>query len=92
MADAIAASDLNRRVNLALSMPYVAPNGELETLIAKLFAEVLTVDHVGANDDFYELGGDLLLGEVLSMLISERTKFNFEISSTRRTRLAKTNH
>lgn len=79
MADAIAASDLNRRVNLALPMPYVAPNGELETLIAKLFAEVLTVDHVGANDDFYELGGDSLLGEVLSMLISERTKFNFEI-------------
>jgi Thioesterase domain/Phosphopantetheine attachment site len=60
-------------------MPYVAPNGELETLIAKLFAEILTLDHVGANDDFTELGGDSLLGEVLSMLISERTGFNFEI-------------
>ena len=59
-------------------MPYVAPNGELETLIAKLFAEVLTLDHVGADDDFSELGGDSLLGEVLSMRISERTGFDFE--------------
>jgi thioesterase domain-containing protein len=74
-----AASTLIRRANLALSMPYVAPNGELETLIAKLFAEVLTLDHVGANDDFSELGGDSLLGEILSMLISERTGFSFEI-------------
>jgi thioesterase domain-containing protein len=60
-------------------MPYVAPNGELETLIAKLFAEVLTLDHVGAHDDFSQLGGDSLLAEVLSMLISERTGFDFEI-------------
>src|SRR6476660_9882462 len=74
-----AAPAVIRRANLALSMPYVAPNGELETLIAKLFAEILTLDHVGANDDFSELGGDSLLGEVLSMLISERTGFNFEI-------------
>jgi thioesterase domain-containing protein len=79
MAVASAASALIRRANLALSMPYVAPNGELETLIAKLFAEVLTLDHVGADDDFSQLGGDSLLGEVLSMLISERTGFDFEI-------------
>ena len=74
-----AASTLIRRANLALSMPYVAPDGELETLIAKLFAEVLTLDHVGADDDFAELGGDSLLGEVLSMRISEGTEFDFEI-------------
>src|SRR6476661_8584961 len=79
MALATAASALFRRANLALSLPYVAPDGEFETLIAKLFAEVLNLDHVGANDDFSELGGDSLLGEVLSTLISERTGFNFEI-------------
>src|SRR5262245_3543831 len=79
MAVASAASALIRRANLPLSMPYVAPNGELETLIAKLFAEVLTLDHVGADDDFSQLGGDSLLGEILSMLISEWTGFNFDI-------------
>jgi len=79
MAVASAGCALIGRANLALSMPYVAPNGELETLIAKFFAEVLNLDHVGADDDFSEIGGDSLLGEVLSMLISERTGFDFEI-------------
>src|SRR4026209_2603227 len=79
MAVASAGSALVRRANLALSIPYVAPNGELETLIAKLFAEVLNLDHIGADDDFSQLGGDSLLGEVLCMLISERTGSEFEI-------------
>ncbi len=74
-----AASTVIRRANLALSKPYVAPDGELETLIAKLFAEVLGLDHVGADDDFSQLGGDSLLGEALSMRISEVTEFDFEI-------------
>jgi len=74
-----AASTVIRRANLALSTPFVAPDGELETLIAKLFAEVLGLDHVGADDDFSQLGGDSLLGEALSMRISEVTEFDFEI-------------
>src|SRR6476660_8191454 len=74
-----AASTVIRRANLALSKPFVAPDGELETLIAKLFAEVLGLDHVGADDDFSQLGGDSLLGEALSMRISEVTEFDFEI-------------
>src|SRR4029077_9076896 len=74
-----AASTVIRRANLALSTPYVAPDGQLETLIAKLFAEILGLDHVGADDDFSQLGGDSLLGEPLRMRISEVTEFDFEI-------------
>ena len=73
-------SVLLRHANSALSIPYVAPKGELETLLAKLFAEALTLDHVGADDDFLELGGDLLLGEALCTLISQRLGFDFQMS------------
>jgi len=76
-----AAPALIRRANLALSTPYRAPENELETLIARLFAEVLTIDYVGVDDDFTELGGDSLLGEALSMHICERTGFDVHLDS-----------
>lgn len=69
------------RESLALATPYEAPQGDLEDLIARLFAEALDVDRVGANDDFFDLGGDSMLSETLSLLISERTKTDFQIST-----------
>jgi thioesterase domain-containing protein len=68
------------RESLALAAPYEAPSGELEKLIASAFAEVFELDKVGANDEFFDIGGDSLRGEVLSGLISERTKRDFQIS------------
>lgn len=41
--------------------PYVAPRGPLETLIARVWAEVLGREPVGAMDPFLDLGGDSLL-------------------------------
>ncbi len=38
----------------------VPPRTPVETLLAKLWAEVLGVSNVGVRDDFYELGGDSL--------------------------------
>ena len=72
---------LNRRASLALTTPYVAPADEIESLIATIFAQVVSIDRVGVNDDFYCLGGDSLLAEVLSLAISERTGHSFGISS-----------
>jgi amino acid adenylation domain-containing protein len=40
---------------------YVAPATEVETAIAGIWAEVLSLGRVGTNDDFFELGGDSLL-------------------------------
>jgi thioesterase domain-containing protein len=70
-----------RRESLALSTPYEAPGGELEKLIAGIFAEVFDVDLIGANDDFFDVGGDSLVAETLSMVISERTGRDFQIST-----------
>ncbi len=74
-------SSLIKRASLALPMPYVAPVDELETLVSVIFSEVFNLDHVGTNDDFFDLGGDSLLAEALSMVLSERTGHNFPLSS-----------
>jgi hypothetical protein len=70
-----------RRDSLALSTAYVAPKDELEAQIATAFAEVFTLDYVGVNDDFLDLGGDSLLAEILGTVLSERIGQSFEISS-----------
>ena len=69
------------RESLSLSTPYEAPNGALELLIAEVFARALRLEKVGANDDFFDLGGDSLLAEVISMNISERTGHSFQLSA-----------
>ncbi|MBP2328530.1 amino acid adenylation domain-containing protein/non-ribosomal peptide synthase protein (TIGR01720 family) [Kibdelosporangium banguiense] len=40
---------------------HVAPRGERETAIAGIWARVLGLDHVGAHDDFFDLGGDSIV-------------------------------
>ena len=46
-----------------------------------IFAQALGVERVGANDDFFDLGGDSLGAEIISMNISERTGHAFELSA-----------
>ena len=69
------------RESLGLRTRYEAPAGELEQLIAGVFAEVFELDQVGAHDEFFDVGGDSLLGEVLSDQISQRTGRDFQISA-----------
>ncbi|HWN42415.1 MAG TPA: amino acid adenylation domain-containing protein [Thermoanaerobaculia bacterium] len=45
-----------------LPQPYVEPHGALETRLARLWAEVLDLEQVGAQDGFFELGGDSVRG------------------------------
>ena len=44
-----------------ITRDYEAPVGEVETTLARIWAEVLKVDRVGRNDNFFELGGHSLL-------------------------------
>ncbi|MFD8478579.1 non-ribosomal peptide synthetase [Kitasatospora sp. NPDC059673] len=52
--------------------PYRAPEGEHAVGLAELFTELLAVERVGADDDFFELGGDSLLAAQLQTRIGER--------------------
>ncbi|EZP65948.1 non-ribosomal peptide synthetase [Pseudomonas sp. RIT357] len=44
-----------------LSRAYEAPQGEVETLMAGIWAQVLKLERVGRHDHFFELGGHSLL-------------------------------
>ncbi|KAF1011998.1 MAG: Tyrocidine synthase 3 [Pseudomonas fluorescens] len=44
-----------------ISRDYAAPQGEVEALMAGIWAEVLKVERVGRHDHFFELGGHSLL-------------------------------
>jgi amino acid adenylation domain-containing protein len=45
---------------------YEAPQGEVETQIAAIWAEILKLDRVGRYDNFFELGGHSLLAVTLT--------------------------
>ncbi|MGE3528540.1 MAG: alpha/beta fold hydrolase [Methyloceanibacter sp.] len=69
------------RTDLRLPLPYAAPEGETETLVANLFAEVFKLDRVGVNDDFFDLGGDSLIAEIFTMRVRELTGHEFKVSA-----------
>ncbi|WP_394004500.1 amino acid adenylation domain-containing protein [Luteimonas sp. WGS1318] len=51
---------------------FVAPRTPTETALAVLFAEALGVERVGADADFFALGGDSLLAVHLLLAIQQR--------------------
>lgn len=50
---------------------YEALQGEIETILAKIWSDVLKVERVGRHDDFFELGGDSLLAVQAVILLKE---------------------
>ncbi|WP_460700647.1 amino acid adenylation domain-containing protein [Nocardia thraciensis] len=53
--------------------PYRAPRTTLEQVVADRFAAVLGRSGVGLDDDFFELGGNSLLGVAVSAELTEKT-------------------
>ncbi|MEO6164617.1 MAG: AMP-binding protein, partial [Candidatus Binatia bacterium] len=49
------------RSRASLDVPYAAPRHPLETVLARLWCEVLQLDEIGCDDNFAALGGDSLL-------------------------------
>jgi arthrofactin-type cyclic lipopeptide synthetase A len=59
---------------------YEAPQGEIETKLARICAEVLKVERVGRQDNFFSLGGHSLLA-VLLVDRMRRVGFRFDVST-----------
>jgi nonribosomal peptide synthetase DhbF len=58
--------------------PYRAPRNHTEQVLAEAFADVLEMDRVGIDEDFFELGGNSLRAIRLVGLI--RAELNLEVS------------
>ncbi|MEX0806422.1 MAG: AMP-binding protein [Candidatus Binatia bacterium] len=65
---------------------FVAPRNNLEVLVASIYAEVLEVPQVGANDNFFALGGDSLR----AMQVISRVRSMFAVNLPIATLFAKT--
>jgi acyl transferase domain-containing protein len=62
----------------ALATRYVAPQTELEKAVAEIWQDVLGIDQIGLDDDFFELGGSSLLATQLAARV--RAAFAVEVS------------
>jgi acyl carrier protein len=69
-----------KRIGLAetlgeqLDRHYVAPRNELEKTIADVFSDVLGLDRVGINDNFFTLGGDSISGTQVILRLQAGTQ------------------
>lgn len=57
---------------------YVAPSGEVEVALGRLWEQLLGIDGIGAEDSFFELGGNSLL--LTQLLAQIRKHFRLELS------------
>lgn len=62
--------ELARTLAPALHSEFTPPHGPLEELVAASFREVLGIERVGADDNFFALGGDSLRGTQAVMRIN----------------------
>ncbi len=60
---------------------YVAPQGETETALARLWQEVLGVARVGRFDHFFELGGDSILSLKLQRRVAREFGADVELAA-----------
>ena len=59
---------------------YAAPRNETDAKIIEIFQSVLGDTQIGINDDFFELGGDSLIGTMLTAKIKQAFTVNINIS------------
>ena len=66
-------------ISMNSTVDYVAPTTELEQIVTASFEEVLELDQVGVNDDFFKLGGHSLRALRLVNLLEEKTSKAIEV-------------
>jgi phthiocerol/phenolphthiocerol synthesis type-I polyketide synthase E len=59
--------------------PFVEPRTELERTIAEMYQRALGIAPIGADDDFFEMGGDSLLATQLLSALNERFRVDLPL-------------
>ncbi len=70
---------VTRRPDLA--NPYVAPTTDTQQALADIWQEHLGLSQIGVTDDFFDLGGDSLLGAIIFAAIEEKLSVNLPVST-----------
>jgi amino acid adenylation domain-containing protein len=79
LADAAAGEKREAHARPSLSSAYVPPRSEAEQKIAAIWEEILGIEKVGVNDNFFDLGGNSLIG--LKVISRVKAEFQAEISA-----------
>jgi acyl carrier protein len=58
---------------------YVAPRNQVEQMLADILQQSLGIEQVGVYDDFFELGGDSLLGARVIAQLRETFQVNLPV-------------
>jgi len=64
-----------------LNTPFVAPRTPIEDEVSKLWANILSLDHVGIHDNFFDLGGHSLVATRLISKVVEQFKLTIPLQS-----------
>ncbi|MCP4659029.1 MAG: SDR family oxidoreductase, partial [bacterium] len=70
-----------RHARPALETSYVAPTSETEQLVADLWQEILGIEQVGRNDNFFDLGGHSLLATQLMSRVRGALEIELPVES-----------
>lgn len=54
-----------------LATPFLAPTGPIEQAVAGVWRDILGIEAIGADDNFFDLGGDSLIGSRLIAQVNE---------------------
>lgn len=63
-----------------LNVPYISPRTPNEQTLSKIWSELLSVDRVGVDDNFFDLGGQSLAGAAILARVKET--FGVELAVT----------
>lgn len=58
---------------------WYSPNTPLETALVRLWSEVLEVSEVGANEDFFRLGGESIMAAQIVLRVREALRLDFTV-------------
>jgi acyl carrier protein len=71
---------LVRREQLPLPRPYVAPRTPTEQRLTEIWQTALSMDRVGVEDGYFDLGGDSFLAATIFRMIEEKFRVSLPMA------------